>query len=41
MFGTDLPAPFKLLEAGARVYKIGSLMFFLLGPRTIRYVLRE
>lgn len=27
MYGTDLPAPIKLLKAGARVCKVGSLMF--------------
>jgi hypothetical protein len=33
MYGTDLPAPIKLLKAGARVSKTGSLMFLLLGPK--------
>jgi hypothetical protein len=33
MYGTDLPAPLKLLKAGVRVCKIGSLMFLLLGPK--------
>jgi hypothetical protein len=33
MYGTDLPAPLKLLKAGARACKIGSLMFLLLGPK--------
>ena len=33
MFGTDLPATIKLLNAGARVCKVGSLMFLLLGPK--------
>ncbi len=27
MYGTDLPSPIKLLQAGARVCKVGSLMF--------------
>jgi hypothetical protein len=31
MYGTDLPSPIKLLKAGARVCKVGSLMFLLLG----------
>ena len=31
MYGTDLPNPLRLLEAGARVCKSGSLMFLLLG----------
>ena len=33
MYGTDLPAPLKLVKAGARVCKVGSLMFLLLGPK--------
>jgi hypothetical protein len=33
MYGTDLPNPSKLLNAGARVCKPGSLMFLLLGPQ--------
>ena len=33
MYGTDLPNPSKLLKAGARVCKSGSLMFLLLGPQ--------
>ncbi|MGH9878492.1 MAG: hypothetical protein ACRD5H_12715 [Nitrososphaerales archaeon] len=32
MYGSDLPSYYKLLEAGARVCKKGSLMFLLLGP---------
>jgi hypothetical protein len=32
MYGTDLPKPIRLLEAGARVCKKHSLLFFLLGP---------
>jgi hypothetical protein len=31
MYGTELPSPIRLLEAGARVCKTGSLMFLLLG----------
>jgi hypothetical protein len=33
MYGTDLPEPMKLLQAGVRVSKTGSLMFLLLGPK--------
>ncbi len=33
MYGTELPSPLKLLKAGARVCKPGSLMFLLLGPQ--------
>ena len=33
MYGTDLPRTIELLKAGARVCKIGSLMFLLLGPQ--------
>jgi hypothetical protein len=33
MYGTELPSPLKLLKAGARVCKVGSLMFLLLGPQ--------
>jgi hypothetical protein len=29
--GTELPAPIDLLRAGARVCKVGALMFLLLG----------
>jgi hypothetical protein len=32
MYGTELPSPIKLLKAGARVCKSGSLLFLLLGP---------
>lgn len=32
MYNTALPSPMKLLTAGARVIKPGSLMFLLLGP---------
>jgi hypothetical protein len=31
MYGTELPSPIRLLEAGARVCKPGSPMFLLLG----------
>ena len=33
MFGTELPNTGRLLKAGARVCKEGSLMFLLLGPK--------
>ena len=33
MYGTDLPNPSKLLKAGARVCKSGSLIFLLLGQQ--------
>ena len=33
MYGTGLPVTSKLLKAGARVCKPGSLMFLLLGPQ--------
>ncbi len=33
MYGTKLPSPVKLLKEGARVCKVGSLMFLLLGPQ--------
>jgi hypothetical protein len=33
MYGTDLPRTIELLKAGARVCKVGSLMFLLLGPK--------
>jgi len=33
MYGTDLPASIKLLRAGSRVIKSGSLMFLLLRPQ--------
>ncbi|MGB7639053.1 MAG: hypothetical protein WBL88_15945, partial [Nitrososphaeraceae archaeon] len=32
MYNTSLPETAKLLKAGARVCKVGSLMFLLLGP---------
>ena len=37
MYGTDLPKPIRLLEAGARVCKKGSLMFMLLGPKNYQW----
>ena len=33
MYNTSLPEAAKLLKAGARVCKVGSLMFLLLGPK--------
>jgi hypothetical protein len=33
MYGPELPTPIKLLKAGARVCKVGSIMFLLLGPQ--------
>jgi hypothetical protein len=33
MYGTSLPVTGKLLEAGARVCKVGALLFLLLGPK--------
>jgi hypothetical protein len=33
MYGTNLPSPIKLLQADARVCKVGSLMLLLLGPQ--------
>jgi hypothetical protein len=37
MYGTSLPSSIKLLQAGARVCKVGSLMFLLLGPRNYQW----
>jgi hypothetical protein len=37
MYGTDLPSSIKLLKAGARVCKVGSLMFLLLGPKNYQW----
>lgn len=37
MYGTTLPAPIKLLQAAARVCKVGSLMFLLLGPQNYQW----
>jgi hypothetical protein len=33
MYGTESPSPLKLLKAGSRVCKPGSLLFLLLGPQ--------
>jgi hypothetical protein len=41
MYGTNLPSPIKLLQAGARVCKVGSLMFLLLGLRIINGIKKE
>jgi hypothetical protein len=38
MYGTDLPSTKKLLKAGARICKVGSLMFLLLGPQNYQWV---
>ncbi len=37
MYHTPLPITSKLLTAGARVVKPGSLMFLLLGPQNYQY----
>jgi hypothetical protein len=37
MYGTNLPNTIKLLKAGARVCKVGSLMFLLLGPQNYQW----
>jgi hypothetical protein len=37
MYGTDLPRSIELLKAGARVCKIGSLLFLLLGPKNYQW----
>jgi hypothetical protein len=37
MYGTSLPSSIKLLQAGARVCKVGSLMFLLLGPQNYQW----
>jgi hypothetical protein len=37
MYGTSLPRPIELLKAGARVCKVGSLMFLLLGPQNYQW----
>lgn len=37
MYGTGVPSPIKLLKAGARVIKPGSLMFLLLGPTNYQW----
>jgi hypothetical protein len=38
MYGTDLPNFKRLVEAGARVCKVGSLLFLLLGPDNYQHV---
>jgi hypothetical protein len=37
MYGTNLPSTIKLLQAGARVCKVGSLMLLLLGPKNYQW----
>ena len=37
MYGTSLPSSIELLQAGARVCKVGSLMFLLLGPQNYQW----
>jgi hypothetical protein len=37
MYGTSLPSPIKLLQAGARVCKVRSLMFLFLGPKNYQW----
>ncbi|HKG87756.1 MAG TPA: hypothetical protein VKA95_05470 [Nitrososphaeraceae archaeon] len=37
MYDTQLPSTSKLLTAGARVCKSGSLMFLLLGPQNFQW----
>ena len=37
MYRTSLPDTIKLLKAGARVCKVGSLMFLLLGPQNYQW----
>jgi hypothetical protein len=37
MYGTSLPRTIDLLKAGARVCKIGSLMFLLFGPKNYQW----
>jgi len=37
MYGTNLPNPLRLIKAGARVCKPGSLMFLLLGPQNYQW----
>jgi len=37
MYGTTLPSLIKLLQAGARVCRVGSLMFLLLGPQNYQW----
>jgi hypothetical protein len=37
MYGTNLPVTTNLLKAGARVCKVGSVMFLLLGPQNYQW----
>lgn len=37
MYGTDVPSASRLLTAGARVVRPGSLMFLLLGPKNFQW----
>lgn len=37
MYGTNLPITGELLKAGARVCKIGALLFLLLGPKNYQW----
>jgi hypothetical protein len=37
MYGTNLPVTTKLLKAGARVCKVGSSLFLLLGPQNYQW----
>jgi len=37
MYGTDLPETGKLLKTGARVCKVGALLFLLLGPQNYQW----
>ena len=37
MYNCDVPSPIRLLKAGARVIKPGSLMFLLLGPKNYQW----
>jgi hypothetical protein len=37
MYGTNLPVTSKLIKAGARVCKVGSLLFLLLGPQNYQW----
>jgi hypothetical protein len=37
MYGTKLPITGELLKAGARVCKVGSLLFLLLGPQNYQW----
>ncbi|HEU4824578.1 MAG TPA: hypothetical protein VFS97_14235 [Nitrososphaeraceae archaeon] len=37
MYGTDLPVTGELLKTGARVCKVGALLFLLLGPQNYQW----